>query len=48
MVAPHTRGQVLLDARRKLAREADETLGVREEAHRARIDQLVGGNGFDD
>lgn len=39
---------MLLDARRKLAGKADGTLDVREEAHRARIDQLVGGNGFDD
>ncbi|MFD0022150.1 RraA family protein [Streptomyces sp. NPDC058382] len=37
--------QVLLDARAKAAKEADETLDAWEAAHRARIDEILADNG---
>lgn len=40
------RGQVLLAARAKLAREAGESLDAWEEAHRARIGKILSENGF--
>nr|WTB34215.1 RraA family protein [Streptomyces sp. NBC_00830] len=46
VVTPRARReQVLLDARAKLAKEADESLDAWEEAHRARIDKILGENG---
>jgi regulator of RNase E activity RraA len=39
--------QVLLDARTKVAREADESLDAWEEAHRARINRILSGKGFE-
>ncbi|MFE4859988.1 RraA family protein [Streptomyces sp. NPDC056670] len=39
--------QVLLDARRKLAKEAAESLDAWEEAHRGRIDKALGDGGFE-
>ncbi|MFJ7945381.1 RraA family protein [Streptomyces sp. NPDC096354] len=39
------REQVLRDARAKLAKEAGESLDAWEEAHRARIDKILGENG---
>jgi regulator of RNase E activity RraA len=39
-------GQVLADARKKLAKEADETLDAWEAAHRARIDRILADNGY--
>ncbi|KOT91847.1 diguanylate cyclase [Streptomyces sp. NRRL F-5755] len=39
-------GQVLADAREKLAKEADETLDAWEAAHRARIDTILRDQGF--
>ncbi|MDH6124734.1 regulator of RNase E activity RraA [Kitasatospora sp. GP82] len=42
------REQVLLDARTKPAKEAEESLGAWEAAHRARIDRILSGNGFED
>ena len=39
-------GQVLGDARAKLAKEAAETLDGWESAHRARIDRLLAEGGF--
>ncbi|MEU7256705.1 RraA family protein [Streptomyces rimosus] len=38
--------QVLADARKKLAKEADETLDAWEAAHRARIDTILRDQGF--
>jgi regulator of RNase E activity RraA len=38
------REEVLTAARAKLAKEADEALDAWQEAHRARIDQILGGN----
>jgi 4-hydroxy-4-methyl-2-oxoglutarate aldolase len=38
--------QVLRDAQRKLAKEADESLDAWEEAHRARISKALGENGL--
>ena len=40
------REQVLRDAQARLAREASETLGDWEAAHRARIDQILADGGF--
>ncbi|MEU5940231.1 RraA family protein [Micromonospora sp. NPDC047548] len=49
VVTPRARRrQVLLDAQKKLAKEADESLDVWEEAHRARIDKILAENGFED
>jgi 4-hydroxy-4-methyl-2-oxoglutarate aldolase len=49
VVTPSARQeQVFLDARRKLAKEADESLDAWEEAHRARINKILGENGFED
>ncbi|WP_326815127.1 MULTISPECIES: RraA family protein [unclassified Streptomyces] len=46
VVTPRARReQVLLDARAKLAKEAGESLDAWEEAHRARIDKILGENG---
>jgi len=42
------REQVLLDARKRLAAEAGESLDAWEAAHRARIDKLLAENGFED
>lgn len=42
------REQVLLDARARLAKEADESLEAWEEAHRSRIEAILGENGFQD
>jgi hypothetical protein len=42
------REQVLLEAQKKLAKEADESLDAWEKAHRARIDEILGENGFQD
>ncbi|MFG2722180.1 RraA family protein [Streptomyces sp. NPDC048416] len=48
VVTPRARGeQVLLDARRKLAMEADESLDAWEAAHRGRIDELLKQGGFE-
>ncbi|MFI6059114.1 RraA family protein [Streptomyces sp. NPDC051286] len=48
VVVPHARReQVLLDARAKLAKEADESLDAWEAAHRARIDKILAENGFE-
>ncbi|MFC7646013.1 RraA family protein [Streptosporangium lutulentum] len=41
------REQVLLDAQTRLAKEAGETLDAWEAAHRARIDKILGENGFE-
>ncbi|MYW01093.1 RraA family protein [Streptomyces sp. SID3343] len=41
------RERVLLDARAKLAEEADESLDAWEHAHRARIDRILSDNGFE-
>ncbi|UXY28399.1 RraA family protein [Streptomyces sp. HUAS TT20] len=41
------RTQVLADAHAKLAAEAAETLDIWEAKHRARIDMILGANGFD-
>jgi 4-hydroxy-4-methyl-2-oxoglutarate aldolase len=38
--------QLLLDARKKLAKEADESLDAWEEAHRAKIDKILAEQGF--
>ncbi|MFE7239632.1 RraA family protein [Streptomyces sp. NPDC057580] len=49
VVVPRARReQILLDARAKLAKEADETLDAWEAAHRARIDKILAENGFED
>jgi 4-hydroxy-4-methyl-2-oxoglutarate aldolase len=40
--------QVLMEARKKLAIEADESLDAWQEAHRARIDKILAENGFED
>jgi 4-hydroxy-4-methyl-2-oxoglutarate aldolase len=40
--------QVLLDAQKKLAGEADESLDAWQEAHRVRIDNILAENGFQD
>ncbi|MEU9624112.1 MULTISPECIES: RraA family protein [unclassified Streptomyces] len=49
VVTPRARReQVLLDARKKLAAEADESLDAWEEAHRARIDRILAEGGFED
>ncbi|MET9359722.1 RraA family protein [Streptomyces sp. NPDC006632] len=49
VVTPHTRReQVLVDARRKLAKEADESLDAWEAAHRSRIDAILNEGGFED
>jgi 4-hydroxy-4-methyl-2-oxoglutarate aldolase len=49
VVTPSARQeQVLLDARKKLAKEAGESLDSWEEAHHARIDKILGENGFGD
>ncbi|MFJ3304438.1 RraA family protein [Streptomyces sp. NPDC086549] len=48
VVVPHARRtKVLADARAKLAKEAAETLDAWQAAHRARIDMILAGNGFD-
>ncbi|MEE1809407.1 RraA family protein [Streptomyces sp. BE133] len=48
VVTPRARReQVLLDARKKLAEEAGESLDVWEEAHRARIDKILAEGGFE-
>jgi regulator of RNase E activity RraA len=39
--------QVLRDAQAKLAKEANESLDEWEAAHHARIDKILGENGFD-
>lgn len=47
VVTPRARReQVLLDARAKLAKEAGESLDAWEEAHRARIDKILGEYGI--
>ncbi|MEV5505948.1 RraA family protein [Streptomyces orinoci] len=47
VVVPHARQEeVLLAARAKLAKEADESLDAWEEAHRARIDRILREQGF--
>lgn len=49
VVVPHARQeQVLLDARVKAAKEADESLDAWEAAHRARIDSILRSGGFED
>ena len=49
VVTPSARQeQVLLDAQRKLAAEADESLDEWEAAHRARIDTILAEYGFED
>ncbi|MCT9089021.1 RraA family protein [Streptomyces sp. ASQP_92] len=49
VVAPHARReQVLLEARHKAAKEADESLDAWEAAHRARIDKALREGGFED
>ncbi|WP_328314616.1 RraA family protein [Streptomyces sp. NBC_00442] len=49
VVTPHARReQVLVDARRKLAKEADESLDAWEAAHRSRIDVILSEGGFED
>jgi 4-hydroxy-4-methyl-2-oxoglutarate aldolase len=40
--------QVLLDARAKVAKEEGESLDAWEKAHRARIEQILGENGYQD
>ncbi|MFE2430370.1 RraA family protein [Streptomyces sp. NPDC059373] len=40
--------QVLLEARTRLAKEADESLDAWEKAHHARIDEILAENGFED
>ena len=40
--------QVLMEARKKLAIEADESLDAWQEARRARIDKILAENGFED
>ncbi|MDX6351094.1 MAG: 4-hydroxy-4-methyl-2-oxoglutarate aldolase [Streptomyces sp.] len=40
--------QVLLEARTRLAKEADESLDAWEKAHRARINEILGEKGFED
>ncbi|MFC9625442.1 RraA family protein [Streptomyces sp. NPDC056930] len=48
VVTPRARReQVLLDARKKLAKEAGESLDVWEEAHRTRIDKILTEGGFE-
>ncbi|MDI5966523.1 RraA family protein [Streptantibioticus silvisoli] len=48
VVTPHARQeQVLLDARKKAAKEAAETLDMWEEAHNTRINELLSANGFE-
>ncbi|GGT19030.1 RraA family protein [Streptomyces atratus] len=48
VVTPRARReQVLLDALKKLAEEAGESLDVWEEAHRARIDKILAEGGFE-
>ncbi|MCX4548976.1 RraA family protein [Streptomyces sp. NBC_01500] len=48
VVTPHARREeVLLSARAKLAKEADESLDAWETAHRARIDEILAENGFE-
>jgi hypothetical protein len=39
---------VLLDAQKKCAKEAGESLDAWEQAHRARIDNILAENGFTD
>jgi 4-hydroxy-4-methyl-2-oxoglutarate aldolase len=47
VVVPRARQeQTLLDARARLAKEADESLDVWEQAHRARVDALLRDGGF--
>jgi 4-hydroxy-4-methyl-2-oxoglutarate aldolase len=49
VVVPSARHQqVLLDARAKAAKDADESLDAWEAAHRARIDKILAENGFED
>jgi regulator of RNase E activity RraA len=49
VVTPHARQeQVLLAARTKLAKEADESLDAWEEAHRTRINKILAEKGFED
>jgi regulator of RNase E activity RraA len=49
VVAPRARsGQLLLDARAKLAKESAETLDMWEAAHRARIDRVLHDRGHQD
>jgi regulator of RNase E activity RraA len=49
VVTPGARqAQVLLDAQAKAAKEAGETLDAWEAAHRARIDKILGENGYED
>jgi regulator of RNase E activity RraA len=49
VVVPSTRrAQVLEAARRRLTREAGESLDAWEAAHRARIDRILAEQGFDD
>ncbi|MFD5187635.1 RraA family protein [Streptomyces sp. NPDC058357] len=49
VVVPRTgHEQVLLDARAKAAKEAAESLDAWEAAHRARIDGILSGGGFED
>ncbi|MFF9508477.1 RraA family protein [Streptomyces sp. NPDC014724] len=48
VVTPRARrAQVLLDARKKLAKEAGESLDDWEKAHRARIDRILAEGGFE-
>ncbi|MEU1789049.1 RraA family protein [Streptomyces sparsogenes] len=48
VVTPHARREeVLRAAEAKLAKEAGETLDAWEEAHRARIDKILGAQGFE-
>jgi 4-hydroxy-4-methyl-2-oxoglutarate aldolase len=42
------RGQVLADARARLAQEAGESLDEWEQAHRARVDQILAAAGFEE
>lgn len=49
VVAPSTRQeQALLDAQRKQANDAQESLDAWEQAHRVRIDTILSENGFED
>ncbi|MFG3241150.1 MULTISPECIES: RraA family protein [unclassified Streptomyces] len=49
VVVPRTgHAQVLIDARAKAAKEAAESLDAWEAAHRARIDGILSGGGFED
>jgi regulator of RNase E activity RraA len=49
VVVPSARQeQVLLEARTRLAKEADESLDAWEKAHRARINEILGEKGFED